>query len=385
MNAPMYNKFRTQNIANPKLFNSIELIFKDLKLEIKQYNNRVYHGRIPEWNELHDILRMTCRIDHPINVVQFRKLAPDKANLWTDSRVKLHGLNNTNLVDLTNDKIYEYINRDYYLLPADEGDIAKANLLDSNINQSYILLPQTENGVINYKSFVPKNSAIYSIINLYDNIVYPDYRIITSDDLINYGSITNKIVKTTLGSGSRGIKIVDPNRQKDNYTTDKLTHEDINKLIAESYKHGCDIIVQDLIPNEYIKCNVDFIIRNRKLISYKWTVMNQNQRYTNWDNGYHLRSEWTDEVMNNVVDALIKNGITDAIMNFEGFMDSEDNPDKLHLVEFNWRYSNSMFEWESFGYDPIYGYIMNQEFFYDFGKYPFTRYWRCNHDKYLLQ
>jgi len=317
-------------------------------------------------------------VESPI-IHRLRKGAPDKFNIATFCNEIGH--DKCNLVNFTDEQIQEIVSKTEYILPADEGDILRANLLPKDINQQYILLPQTKEGrVIDYNIFVPKDSKIYEDISKETDIKYMSYIVVEPSELMTHNRTDRKAYKTTTGSGSRGVILVDPDRlylgQK---YREELTDEDIEQLIRFAYSEQCNIMVQDLIPNkpELFKVNVDFVIKDGKLLGYKWDEVNQLQQFTNWDNGYFIRNEFTDEILKQITLFLVKHGIWNAIMNFEAF---SNNLSEIYLVEFNWRYSNSMFEWQALNIDPVYNYIENINFMDAIpmdSKLQFSRNWQC--------
>lgn len=305
---------------------------------------------------------------------QLRAGSPDKANLWHYPFYTFTKLNHRNLVDYTNKELVE---GEYYL-PADEGDIIHANKKIDKKYHPYILLPQTKDGlIINYDEFVPKNAKVYKDLEKNTGIIYPKSKIMSVTTLRRDGnSITKGVLKTTSGSGSRGVYVIDEDRlHLGNKVVAKMTDNDIESLINYAKSQKAQIILQDLIPGNLEKVNIDFIIRNGKLLGYKWTVMNQSQQFTNWDNGYILVNKYTDGLMKKLTKYLVSLGVHNAIMNFEAF---SDNKATTWMVEFNWRYSNSMFEFEAFNIDPIYHYLTNTSFKIPVGKHYFTRHWQCS-------
>lgn len=308
-----------------------------------------------------------------IRIIQFRAGAPDKFNLFHKNNIELIKYDHKNLVDFTDYQVRFEFDPDSYLLPADEGDIKHANTLT---DQSHILLPKTSTGdVIDYMSYVPKDSKFYQEMNL-ELIKYPAYKVYSLEDFkkIDYRFHNNCVLKTTTGSGSRGVWVIDHKRTHlGNKCVSELTPAQYQDFIDFCTKENCDIIVQELCNINYKKCNVDFIIRDGELLTYKWTLMNQSQQFTNWDNGEFIKNEFTDKVMKEFMDYLINvQDIKDAIMNFECYSDLSS---EVQLVEMNWRYSNSMFEFQALGEDPLDIYFTKRHF--DVSPIKFTRYWQC--------
>lgn len=328
-------------------------------------------------------------------VHQLRAGAPDKINLWTDKSYQLLKHDNTNLIDYSFDELSDLMNTAQYILPADEGDILHANkeFECGLINQSFILLPQvyaSVNGltylkVIDHDSFVPKDSKIYEDLEYCTGIRYPKFTKISREEYeCQYEELGKEIaIKSTSGSGSRGVLLVsdDPERLKLGgkwiREIDDITHKEFMKFCDNE---KCDIIIQDLIPlkdkegKTLLKCNTDFVIRDGNLLGYKWDNVNQSQQFTNWDNGTFERNEYTDEVMEGITEYLTSKGIVNAIMNFESYSNLED---ETWMVEFNWRYSNSMFEAQAFNIDLVGQYLKNEDFELPYGTHKFSRYWQC--------
>lgn len=316
--------------------------------------------------------------------------APDKVNLGGNKYVGIKH-NNCNLVNFNEGKINDIINSGEYILPSDEGDIIymnKSNILD----QSSILLPQTkDNKIIDYNSFVKKNSKVY--LDLFENtgIKYCVFKLYTVEELLdlinmNYHKksdvvFSNCAIKTTTGSGSRGVFICSTeayNKGWFNYHK-HATVNDLLKIIdfAKSeckLGHDCKIMVQDLIPIDLLKVNVDFVIRDGKLLGYKWDLPETGSNFTNWNWCDIIHTNKTDEYMNKLVDYLVNDcGVYNAIMNFEGYMNADCT--ELYMVEFNWRYSNSTFESLAFDIDLVHQYLINEPFEFPKGSTRICRSW----------
>lgn len=324
-------------------------------------------------------------------VHQLRGGAPDKIQLWTSGTYELKMHDNTNLVNYTAKDLCELFNKGELILPADEGDIKHANNISRDMwelgcDQSRILLPLIDYSegysmVIPYELYVPKDSKVYEELGLYTNIRYAEYASTDIDGFLNYihnNESEPMAYKTATGSGSRGVLLVDPSRTHlGGKYRDYLSNSEINQFINFARKENCNILIQKLIPNkpELKKINVDFAIRDGKLLGYKWDIVNQAQQFTNWDNGYFHKSVYSDAIMDQVAWYLTHQcGITDALMNFEAFSDMES---EIWMVEFNWRYSNSMFEGQALGIDLIDCYINKKYFDYPYGDRKFSRYWQC--------
>lgn len=323
--------------------------------------------------------------------------APDKVNLPDGLYHELVKHDHTNLVDYTDLELTELINKGDYILPADEGDIIRANKFDANskLRTKNILLPQFLGHVINYDEFVPKDSEIYTDLPEYLMIYMPFKSFLQTEvkELDEYiHSLGNHspsgfefrfpiAVKSTTGSGSRGVILYDPDRVNlgGKYYMGQIEdpyYELVEPVVrfARSEGPNCKIMIQELIPNdpELTKINVDFVIREGKLLGYMWTITDPEAVFTNWNWCYIFRNEWTDRLMHELVDYLHSKGITDAIMNFEAFSDNES---MIYLVEFNWRYSNSMFQSLAYGINLIDSYLMKLEFGFPYGKDKLYRTW----------
>ena len=324
-----------------------------------------------------------------IIVNQFRAGAPDKISLFHNPEIQFNKLDNTNLVDLDIEEIKKKILANEYFLPADEGDILKANELYEEYKnyQFKILLPQTFDQELNcyrvlaYEDYVPKDSSVYDSLEEATGVIYPSYNIYEIEEFKNSEKdlLENCAVKTTVGSGSRGVALIDESRiHLGGKFYSSYSEVDWDALIeyAKSQPEYCRIMVQNLIPNEerLTKCNVDFIMKGGNLLTYKWDKTDPTAVFTNWNFGWFIKNEYTDTVVSSIARHLSDNGITDAIMNFECYSDLES---ETWMVEFNWRYSNSMFEWQAFNYDPIYGFIKGLPCEIPEGEHKFSRYWQC--------
>lgn len=343
-------------------------------------------------------------------VHQMRGGAPDKIQLYHKENVGLIHHDFCNLVDYNRDELSAILDKGEYILPADEGDISHVNSLDAEKSlkhQELIMLPLTARKggrvkkVITYKDFVPKDSKVYSNLSQKTRFKYMPFRVYSTEEAEKFmkaciGKGIKAAYKTATGSGSRGVLLVDKDRLYlgGKYVED-LTAENVEEFInfAKSQnfedQKGTRVLVQDLIPNDpsLHKINVDFFIRESRLIGYKWTETDPTAVFTNWNWGTFVRNGWTDDTMYELANFLTRFCfITDAFMNFEAFY---DRAGRIYMVEFNWRYSNSTFEYQAFGVDPIYNYINNIDFLEAIpnGRYKFSRYWQCklyeNVDNYI--
>jgi len=329
-------------------------------------------------------------------VLQMRGGAPDKIQLHHDkNKIILIHKDFCNLVDYTAEELVKLFHENTYILPADEGDILHANKLQKEmfnlgVDQSMILLPQVklDEGYLKIMDYqaVSKDSDFYKNLEEYTGVKYADFKSYTIEEFekLNINSDDIKVYKTTLGSGSRGVILVNPNRIHLGYKyRNCLVSDEFNKFLSFAIQNNARIMIQDFIPeyakngNKLTKINVDFFIRNGKLIGYKWDKTDPSEVFTNWNFGWFYRSNYTDSIMNSLANYLIKKlGIYNAIMNFEAFSDNES---ETWLIEFNFRYSNSTFEYQAVGVDPISSYIENIDIMraIPYGENKFTRYWQC--------
>lgn len=317
--------------------------------------------------------------------------APDKISRWTDGSYEVRLHDNTNLVDYTRNEVFDIISRCELILPADEGDIRHANKIydrDDLYDQSWILLPHENIGegyckVIDYDKFVPKDSLIYRNLVGLTPFGYMDFYSMSIEEFLKQWTLSDLddsdgeglALKSTTGSGSRGVLILDKERSKFGGSfVSQITEAQYQKFIEFCKKENCRVMIQDLIPTGLTKINVDFVIRDGKLLGYMWTIPNQTQLQTNWDNGYIVRNEFTDYIMNEVKLIMEHHGIWNAIMNFEAFTDMKS---QVILIEWNWRYSNSMFQAQAAGIDLVGQYLRNEPFSMPKGEHKFSRYWQC--------
>jgi hypothetical protein len=326
--------------------------------------------------------------------------APDKIGLWTDGSYGLIKHDHTNLVSWTEDKIKSIVSNYEYILPADVGDILYANKLSGsygNFDDSFILLPQINCGewyckIIDYNEFVPKNSTIYEQIcnGQVKGVTYMPYRLFDVNNIKDYSELHELVyeanlgyrkfaLKSTTGSGSRGVWLIDSDRlHLGGKYISKLGDKDFIEFVKFCKDNSAKAMIQELIPNDpkLTKVNVDFVIRDGKLLGYKWDKTDPTAVFTNWNFGWFTTTGYTDMIMKNISEFLLERGIWNAIMNFEAFTDYQSN---LYLVEFNWRYSNSMFEGQAEGVDLIGHYLRGEEFKFPYEERKFVRYWQCKY------
>jgi hypothetical protein len=236
--------------------------------------------------------------------------------------------------------------------------------------------------VINYDDFVPKDADIYQLLNNYTDVKYAEFTTVKVREFKAPGNDVQGVAyKTTTGSGSRGVILIDKDRIHlgGKYVAKSSDADWVGfKKFAES-QPDCKIMIQQLIPNRpsLTKVNVDFVIRDGELLGYKWDATDPSAVFTNWNWGYFVRNNYTDKIMKQIHYYLTTiYGIKNAIMNFEAF---SDICEETWMVEFNWRYSNSMFEWQALGIDPIYQYLKRESFDdkMPYGNHKFSRYWQC--------
>lgn len=317
-------------------------------------------------------------------VHMMRGAAPDKFNMWTDKSYEMINHDFTNLVDYSEEEIEALDEKGEYIISADEGDILHVNKFTKN--HSSIILPKDRDGkVIEYKKYIPKDSRLYNIFQTDKVFRYAPFYTLSLDELkrkIHNHDYHNEVaIKTVTGSGSRGVILVTKNKELLNlggkYVTDVESSAMWIDFVKFAEKEGCDIMIQDLIPfkeHDLTKVNVDFVIRNGKLLGYKWTATDPQAVFTNWNWGEHVRCEYTDKVMDHVTKILVDYGIHDALMNFEAF---SNYINETWLVEFNWRFSNSTFEGQAAKVDLISSYLNEEPFSMVYGRHKFSRYWQC--------
>jgi hypothetical protein len=321
-----------------------------------------------------------------LKIHQFRAGAPDKFNIWTDGTYEFVKHDNCNLRDWSVDQIKKTIKNKEYLLPADEGDIKYINEVRDKldgIDLSYILLPQEKINnkleIINYEKYVPRDSVMYQNLVEKTDFIYQPYKVYSIPNFKRYvtEAIDNIAIKTLAGSGSRGVLLIDKNRlHLGGKYVEFLTKDMKDSLIKYAEEHKCKIMLQKLIPYDknLKKVNVDFIMRNGKLLGYKWTNPDPTAVFTNWNWGHIINTPYTEKVMKQLAKYLKDNGIYNAIINFEAFSDMKST---IYMVEFNWRYSNSTFEQQASGIDLIGCYLRNEKFSFPKGVRKFVRYWQC--------
>lgn len=334
-----------------------------------------------------------------VTVHLMRGGAPDKIALAHSSYYNLVRHDNTNIVGMDINDLLKFTSDHNYILPADEMDIKAVNklILNYEINQTHILLPQDPKGnIIDYNKFVPKDSKFYQDMIGHKGYlpIYPNFDRISIPRFIEWSENPDNrklpvAIKTVTGSGSRGVKLIDKNclHYGGKYISE-LTDSDVDDLIEFAKSQGnCDLIIQDLIPFRQLglkKVNVDIIMKHGSLLGYKWDEVDQHSLFTNWDQGYFRNNAYIQDLMNDFEYHLNSHGIYNGLLNFEAFSNMKDT---TYLIEVNWRYSNSMFEWQAAGIDPIMSMLyelpcsipdecLNRQF---------KRYWQCDFTDNLLE
>lgn len=325
--------------------------------------------------------------------------APDKIALAHSPYYKLVKHDNTNIVGMSLEDLCKYTEGNNYILPADEMDIKAVNEVNGNpdVDQSHILLPQDLLGnVINYDKFVPKDSNFYrSLANPKGNLpIYPQTTRMSISQFIEWSNDPDNAcklvaIKTATGSGSRGVKLVDESCL--NYGgkyIPKLTKSDVNDIVEfAASQNNCDILIQELIPFRQLglkKVNVDIVMKHGNMLGYKWDEVDQHSLFTNWDQGYFRDNCYIKELMNNFEYHLRNHGVCHGLLNFEAFSNMKDT---TYLVEVNWRYSNSTFEWMAAGIDPIMCLLFSHPCSIpdECLDRQFKRYWQCQFTDELLE
>lgn len=332
-----------------------------------------------------------------ITVHLMRGGAPDKIALAHSSYYEVIKHDNTNIVGMSHDDLSKYTEDSNYILPADEMDIKAVNNLSGDIIQRHIILPQYKNGqVIDYNKFVPKDSDFYQdLVELRDYMpIYPCPTTMSLEKFMEWSKNPHNrelsvAIKTVSGSGSRGVKLIDRNclHYGGKYIPE-LTDADVEDIVEFSKsQNNCDIIVQDLIPFNKLglkKVNVDLVMSRGHLLGYKWDEVDQRSLFTNWDQGYFRDNDYIRLLMANFSVFLAEHGVYTGMLNFEAFSNMKDT---TYLVEVNWRYSNSMFEWQAVGIDPIMCLLFGLPCSIpnDCLDRQFKRYWQCDFTDRLLQ
>ena len=112
-------------------------------------------------------------------VIQFRAGAPDKFMKFTSGDYELIQRDGVNLRDYSAQEVLS-VDDDTWFLPADEGDIAFAMNLPVEV-QKRVMLPQTTDGIIDFKKFVPKDSEFYQKLSKRTLFNYPLREIIKAE------------------------------------------------------------------------------------------------------------------------------------------------------------------------------------------------------------
>jgi len=320
-------------------------------------------------------------------IYQFRAGAPDKYRMWTNGQYELIKIDGCNLKDYPLEVI-DHLDNQTYCICTSEDDIKYASQLKSSMQQR-LFLPLSNGKLINYDDFVPKDSKFYQgILNQKTDFYYPliDSWTVSQfvDNINELRSNSPKLVlKVQKGSGSRGVYVINNERQpqagsREQYT--ELTDYLINELINYAVESDSNILIQTLAYRDLsidTKYNCNFMIRNGKLLLYKWNKPDNDS--TNYDHAIFIRNEFTDSVINSLVNYMVNDcGVTDGLFGVDGYTDYKNY---ISMIETNWRHENSFFEFEAYGIDFIDAYLNPDKYNMDwipFGEYPFIRYWRCS-------
>ena len=256
--------------------------------------------------------------------------------------------NNCNLRDIPIDIINKWTLNNEYIIPADEPDIKFVNEHDNEIkNQEYIMLPHSKNGHIMSYKHVPKDSDYYK--NLFKNtgIHYPESVVYSAEEFEEYMKsgieLKECAIKSSTGSGSRGVYIcsqyaVEQGWEGNYHSSAK--YNDIKHIIDYTKKYRdtdgeCSIKVEKLIPLNYHKITVDFIIRDGKCLAYEWPDTYPDNFTFFWASDVY-KTDTTDKYMNRLCSYLSSLGITDGVLDFEGFMNEDCS--EVWMCEMNWRW-----------------------------------------------
>lgn len=318
-------------------------------------------------------------------VIQFRAGAPDKFMKFTSGDYELIQRDGVNLRDYSVQEVSS-VDDDTWFLSADEGDIEFAMNLPADV-QKRVMLPQTADGIINFKKFVPKDSEFYQNLSKRTLFSYPIREIIKAEQFpLLYDMMKDSdryVIKVAQGSGSRGVIVVNSDRvpqpgAREQYQL--LIKDKVDEVIELATKRCCNIVIQDLAYTDLVnqeKYDLSIIIRHGKLVAYHWSHPDNDS--TNWDHGEFIRSEFTDKAVNSLVNYLKDCNITDGFFNLDGYTNYKDF---LTLIEINWRLANCVFIFEAWGLDYIDMYLNpdkdNWNSKIPYGKYPYLRYWRCS-------
>lgn len=319
-------------------------------------------------------------------VFLFRAGAPDKAHRFTSGNYDLILRDGVNLRDYSLEQLQK-LGPDSWVLSADEDDIAYANKLPKEI-QDKIMLTKTNEGIIKHSEFIPKDAPFYSHAWEY-GFIYPDYKVynpLLKEDLDQFHEDTTNrdkfVVKVADSSGSRGVYVIDSEREIDPMAREqyhKFTKEMAKAAVELALERHSNIIVQDLsykyAPNMTF-FGINMIIRHGKLVISKLEVAEETPS-TNFDHGHQIRNEWTDEVTNRFVKWFTDMGITDGFLGIDCCTDFKDI---VAINEVNFRMENCFFSTEVFGVDCIDAYLFPENYSMDmvpFGDTRFVRYWRA--------
>lgn len=311
---------------------------------------------------------------------------PDKFCMFTSGNYSLIKRDGVNLTDYSVEEINQ-LGKEDYIICTSEDDIKYASKVNPSV-QRKLFLPCTDNGIIPYNDFVPKDSKFYQgIMKGKTMFTYPLKNSFTIDEFRNWYPKNlgpgKFVIKVQLGSGSRGVAVINKDREpqlgaREQYR--ELTEDIANNIIKWAEKADCKILIQDLAYRDLSrekKYNLNFMIKNGKLLLYKINIPDNDS--TNYDHAYFYRSEWSDKLVQSVVDYLVNEmEVVEGLFGIDGYTNFDDF---TTMLECNWRHENSFFEFEALGIDFIDAYLFPENYSMEmipFGDTPFVRYWRCS-------
>lgn len=320
---------------------------------------------------------------------QMRAGAPDKFRMFTSGNYELIKRNGVNL---TSYSVYEIniLSPEDYVVSTSEDDIKyifdNASTIKKEV-QRRLFLPCTSEGIIDYYRFVPKDSEFYKgIMEGKTMFTYPLKHSFTIEEFKewypNHLGPGKFVIKVQKGSGSRGVAVI--NKDREPQVGAREQYKELTEDIAQNIIHwatiaDCKILIQELAYrdlNQERKYNLNFMIKNKKLLLYKINLPDNDS--TNYDHAVFYRSEWSDRLVNSVVDYMVNDlGIEEGLFGIDGYTNFDDF---TTMLECNWRHENSFFEFEALGIDFLDAYLFPEKYSMDmipFGETPFIRYWRC--------
>jgi len=300
--------------------------------------------------------------------------APDKFNYTGTGKYEIVKLDHTNLVDLSEKEIRTMLSYGY-IVSGSEDDIRFSNI----INSRKIILPNIREELIH------KDSELYrDLINSKLRYwIYPDFRTykISSDPNIK----KEKVLKCTLGSGSREVVVVNSKLAKKlgKPFVDRITTTTIESMFDKTINTGARVMGQDLIKDldSKTKATANLVFRFGKFLGYVFTIVPDGDHLTtNWDRGVHIVSDFTDDCMKVLAKFLLKY-LSDGIVNIDFHIDFDPNykNNKCWITEFNWRIGNNFFESMAAGICLFEQYIKGEKFSMPKGYHEFIRYWTAGY------